>query len=520
MLARCSSFLNSQRLAFSTSASVENLSCKLVTPNGLSYSQPTGLFINNAFIKSSTSFNELLTAECPATASQIAQVESASSSDIDLAVNVARAAYYGEWNHTNGTERGQLLLKLSSLISESRHLLASVEAWDSGRPFTIAQTEDVQDIVNVSRYYAGWSDKALVGRTQEQDLNRFSYTVRESLGVCGLIVPWNYPLMIAMWKLAPAVAAGNTVILKPAPETSLSTLLLGDLIRQAGFPPGVINILPGDKSVGRELTLHKGINKISFTGSTSTGKQVLMSAAQNLVPVSIELGGKSAAIVFDDADLANAVNWSIFGCFGNSGQMCSATGRIFVHERIYDEFIGKFIKAIHETIKMGLPFESTTTHGPLISASQQKKVLMFINSAMTDRAELLFKGNSILFSSGYFVEPTVFGNVSDDMVVAKEEIFGPVALISKFATDDEVIQRVNSTMYGLASAVFTSNMSKAISMSKKLKSGTIYLNCSNDTDFRIPFGGYKASGNSTSRDLGLEGIESYTQVKSVLMKVS
>ncbi|KAK9463439.1 aldehyde dehydrogenase, partial [Lipomyces oligophaga] len=482
-------------------------SARLVLPNGIAYDQPVGLFVDNEFRESQTKFPTF----CPATTQEIAQVFSASAVEVDHAVHAARSAFTAEWASLPGTERGQLLYRLSNLVEQNLELLGSIESWDTGKPLTASLTEDIPECVNVLRYYAGWADK-IYGNTIQPFPEKFAYSLRQPIGVCGLIVPWNYPLMLSIWKLAPALAAGNTVVLKSSEHSPLSILYLAGLIKQAGFPPGTINIISGDGLIGKNLVQHSEISKISFTGSVVTGKSIMKLAADSLIPVTLELGGKSAAIIYADADLDQAVKWCHAGIMSNMGQICTGTSRIFVQETIHDEFMGKLKSYTAQKSKIGMPFDLNTFQGPQISKQQLDSIMGYINTALSEGANLVHGGKKIP-GKGHFMEPTIFSNVKDKMAIVNEEIFGPVVTISSFTDSREVIRRANSTAYGLAAAVFTSDISRAMTVARRLDAGMVWINSSNDSDFRVPFGGFKQSG--FGKELGDYAIKCYTQEKNV-----
>ncbi|KAK9371592.1 aldehyde dehydrogenase domain-containing protein [Lipomyces chichibuensis] len=472
-------------------------------PTGVAYQQPTGLFVSNEFVASTD--GKQLTTYNPRSGKPIANVFAAGSPDVDYAVQSAGSAFRS-WRSTSGTDRGILLYRLCRLIEEHKTLLGSIEAFDTGKSLHAVVTEDIQDCINVTRYYAGWADK-IHGCSIQPFAEKFAYTLHEPFGVCALIVPWNYPLMLALWKLAPAIAAGNTVVLKASELTPLSSLYLGNLIAEAGFPPGVVNILSGDGNTGAVLASHPGINKISFTGSATTGKKIMHAAANNLIPVVLELGGKSAAIIFEDADLEQAVKWCYSGIMSNSGQICSATSRILIQESIYKKFVAMFkAYTVHKTSAGPLD------HGPLISDVQLEKVKHYVQSGIEDGAHLVYGGKEII-GPGYFMQPTIFANVRDHMKIVQEEVFGPVVVMDKFATQSDAIQRANSSTYGLASAIFTKSLTIAVDTSQKLDVGMVWVNSSQDSDFRVPFGGFKMSG--FGQELGEYAVKNYLRPKAV-----
>jgi aldehyde dehydrogenase (NAD+) len=457
----------------------------------------------------------------PATGEVIAHVAEADKADVDLAVKAATDAFYnGPWGKMPARDRGILLLKLVDLIEKNKEELAMLESLDNGKPLKnngYNSSTDVFLVVDCLRYYAGWADKQF-GQVIPIRGDYHCYTRHEPVGVVGQIILWNFPLLMAAWKLGPALACGCTVVLKPAEQTPLSALRLGELIVEAGFPPGVVNIVPGyGPTAGAAIATHPYIDKVAFTGSTEVGKIVSeLAAKSNLKRVSLELGGKSPAIVFEDADLDEAVKGAHIGLFLNMGQCCIAGSRVYVHEKIYDDFIAKSAELALK-LKLGNAFANESIdQGPLISDEQYQKVLDYIDSGKKDGARVVIGGNK-LDSKGYFVQPTIFADVTDKMRVHEEEIFGPVMCVSKFTDLEEVVSRANRTNYGLGAAVFTRDISKAHRVAAKLRAGTVYTNCYNVFDAGAPFGGFKESGHG--RELGSYGLELYTEVKTVIVKI-
>ncbi|KAL7784345.1 aldehyde dehydrogenase domain-containing protein [Trichoderma ceciliae] len=479
-------------------------------PNGLNYDQPAGLFIDNEFIPAT---GEKFTVYNPTTDEEVTTLQGASEADVDKAVAAARRAFEGEWSELEAVERGALLYKLAELIERDRKLLASIDSFDNGKSFSDAYGGDLLESYNVFRYYAGAADK-ITGRTIETSPKKLAYVLQEPLGVCGQIIPWNYPFMMLAWKVAPALACGNTVVLKPAEQTPLSALYFGKLVVEAGFPPGVVNIIPGLGYIsGKALASHMDVDKIAFTGSTATGKSIMKSAASNLKNITLECGGKSPSIVFDDADLDQAVKWCHGGIMDNMGQVCTSTSRIYVQDTIYDEFLAKFTQKTKEgAAKIGDPFHEDTYQGPQVSKAQFDKVLGYIDDGKKSGARVLH-GGAKHGDKGYFIQPTVFADTTEDMKIVKEEIFGPVVAISKFSTEAEVIAKANDTSYGLAAAVFTQKVAKAHKVARKIQAGMVFINSSGDSHFGIPFGGYKSSG--IGRELGQYALDAYTQSKAV-----
>lgn len=449
----------------------------------------------------------------PATGETIARVAEGYQADVDLAVKAARRAFEeGPWRRMNARERGRLLGKLADLIEKHRDELARLETLDNGKPLQDSLNIDLPLVIDCYRYYAGWADK-IEGRTIPVNGPYFTYTRHEPVGVVGQIIPWNFPLLMQAWKWGPALAAGCTVVLKPAEQTPLTALRVGELAMEAGFPPGVINIVPGyGETAGAALAEHVDVDKVAFTGSTEVGKLIMQASGRsNLKRVTLELGGKSPNIILGDADLDAAVEGAFFGLFFNQGQCCCAGSRLFVEHRIHDEFVDRVLKRTKRQ-KLGDPFDPQTTQGPQVSQEQFDKVLGYIDTGRREGAHLLTGGNRH-GQKGYFIEPTVFDEVSDDMKIAREEIFGPVMSIISFKDIDEVIQRGNRTRYGLAAAVWTRDITKAHYLAAELKAGTVWINCFDVLDTAAPFGGYKMSG--MGRELGKYALANYTEVKAV-----
>ena len=380
--------------------------------------------------------------------------------------------------------------KLASLVDAHSETLATIETWDNGKPYSVALNEDVAEVAGTLRYYAGYADK-LHGQVIDTGLDKLAYTIREPIGVCGQIIPWNYPLAMAAWKLGPALACGNTVVLKAAEQTPLSILYFANLIKEAGFPPGVVNILNGHgKDAGAALASHLDVDKIAFTGSTATGRQIMKMASVNMKNITLETGGKSPLLVFADADLEQAVKWSHIGIMSNMGQICTATSRILVEEPIYDKFIEQFKEQVKSVSKVGDPFSDETFQGPQVTKAQYEKVLGYIESGKSEGATLASGGEAYkdVNGKGFFIQPTVFTNVKDNMKIFREEVFGPFVVIASFKTEEEAIERANDTTYGLGSAVFTQDITKGHRVARGIEAGMVWINSSNDSDCRIPFG--------------------------------
>ncbi|XP_075979436.1 aldehyde dehydrogenase [Anticarsia gemmatalis] len=475
----------------------------------------TGLFINNEWVKSSD--GKTFQTENPATGKVIADVQQASKADVDRAVKAAKDAFkFGSpWRKMDASERGVLINKLADLIERDRTYLASLETLDNGKPYAAAYYGDLAGVVKNLRYYAGWADKNH-GMVLPADGPYHAYTRHEPVGVCGQIIPWNFPLLMAAWKLGPALAAGCTIVMKPAEQTPLTALYIAQLIKEAGFPEGVVNMLPGFGDAGAALVDHPDVDKIAFTGSTEVGKLIQRGAAGTVKRITLELGGKSPNIIFGDVDLEKAVETAHFALFYNMGQCCTAGSRTFVHESIYD----KFVELAGERAKrrvVGDPFKPTTEQGPQIDAEQHSKILGLIESGKKQGARLVTGGGKAS-DVGYFVEPTVFSNVQDDMDIAKTEIFGPVQQILKFKSMDEVVERANNTEYGLAAAIFTKDLDTANYMVQRLRAGTVWVNDYNAFTNQVPFGGFKQSG--VGRENGPYGIKNYTEVKAVVTRIT
>ncbi|PHH61708.1 hypothetical protein CDD81_8053 [Ophiocordyceps australis] len=490
---------------------------ELKAPNGVEICLPTGLFIANEFVKSQE--GKTITSVSPINGKEICKVEAASAADIDRAVGAARAAFENaSWRQMPGSERSGLLLRLASLIEAKTHTLATLETWDNGKPFSVSRDLDLPEAISCLRYYAGWADK-LQGQTipAQDPSKKLAYTLRQPVGVCAQIIPWNYPLAMAAWKLGPALAAGCTIVLKPAEQTPLSVLLLADLVRQAGFPAGVFNVVNGlGREAGAALAAHTGVDKIAFTGSTATGRQVMKMAAVNLKNMTLETGGKSPLLVFADAHIEQAARWACIGVMSNQGQVCSSTARILVEQSIIKDFTRAFVAAVQDMVKMGDPFSEQTTHGPQVSQQQHDAIMKHIAGATAQGAKLELGGASAQKTSGtngFFVEPTVLSGVSGDMAVFADEIFGPVATLTPFGSEAEALTLANASEYGLAAAVFSASVERVHRVAARLEAGMVWVNSTNDSEVQIPFGGVKQSG--VGRELGEAGLWAYTEIKAV-----
>jgi aldehyde dehydrogenase (NAD+) len=447
----------------------------------------------------------------PSTGQVIAHVAEAGAADVDAAVAAARAALDGPWGQMRPAERGQILLRLAELIRANEDSLVDLESLDSGKPVSAIRRQDLPAVLDTLTYYAGWADK-INGQMIPARPDALTYTVREPVGVVGAIIPWNFPLMIGMWKLAPALACGCTVVLKPAELTPLTALRIGQLALKAGMPPGVLNVVPGfGKVAGANLVDHPDVDKITFTGSPAVGRQILRAAAGNLKRVTLELGGKSANIIFPDADLEAAVKAAASGIFFNSGQVCSAGSRILAHADIYDEVVERLV-ARARSIRVGDPKDPGTSMGPLVSEVQMKRVLDYIEIGRREGATLA-TGGSRIGDLGYFVSPTVFANVEHAMRISQEEIFGPVASVIRFTDEEDAIRLANGTPYSLAAGVWSADIARVHRMVRRVKAGTVWVNTFGPTDVRLPWGGNRDSG--FGREHGDVALENFTEPKVV-----
>ena len=450
----------------------------------------------------------------PATEEVIAEVAAGDGADLDAAVAAARAALTGPWGKMSARERGRLIWKLGERLMEQADEIARLETLHNGKPITESRHVEIPMAADCLQYYAGWADK-IQGDTIPVKGNALVYTLREPLGVVAAIVPWNFPLLIAMWKVAPALATGNTVILKPASQTPLTALSLGQLAIDCGFPPGVLNVMTGSGStLGQAIVSHPGIDKIAFTGDTSTGRGIMRSAADTLKHITLELGGKSPNIVFADADLDAAVRGASVGIFYGKGEVCAAGSRLLVDKSIKDQFISKLADRTKKMVA-GDPLDPKTRLGAISSKGQLERVLNYVNIAKTEGASLVAGGSrtDIGTGKGYFMQPTVFADVTPAMTIAREEIFGPVLAAIDFVDVDEAIARANDSVYGLAAGVWTRDIKKAHYVASRLQAGTVWVNTYNVYDTAVPFGGYKQSG--FGRDMSRYALDYYTQVKSV-----
>ncbi|KAF8961159.1 aldehyde dehydrogenase [Flammula alnicola] len=464
---------------------------------------PTGLFIGGKFVDGSN--GTTIDVINPTTGKLITKVSEAVEKDVDLAVDAAQKVFETKWGlNTSGAARSELLWNLAKGMEKHKDELAAIEALDNGKTFDWAHGTDVTFSIEVIKYFAGWADK-ITGQTIETDEKKLIYTRHEPIGVVGQIIPWNFPLLMWAWKVAPALATGNVIVLKPSEFTPLTAIRMCGIIQEAGFPDGVVNLITGYG------------HTVAFTGSTLVGRKVMEAAAKsNLKAVTLELGGKSPNIIFDDADLEQAVNWTAHGIFWNHGQACCAGSRIFVQEGIYDEFLKGFV-AKAKAIKVGDPFGEGTDQGPQISQIQYDRIMGYIESGKQEGATVAIGGERH-GTEGFFINPTIFTDVKPDMKIVKEEIFGPVGVVIKFKDEEDVIRQANDTVYGLASAVFTQNLNRAIETAHKLQAGTAWINCANQLHAQVPFGGYKQSG--IGRELGEYALSNYTNVKAVHINLS
>jgi len=452
----------------------------------------------------------------PATEEPITQVAEGRAEDIDRAVKAARDAFEGPWAKISGADRGRMLWKMADLIESYLAQIAEVETLDSGKTITESSRVDVPMAADCFRYFAGYATK-IEGETVPVRTPCFAYTLREPLGVVGQIIPWNFPILLAAWKLAPALAAGNTIVLKPAEQTPLTALCLARIAEEAGLPPGVLNVVTGfGPTAGAALVDHPGVDKIAFTGSTAVGQEIMRRAAGSLKRLTLELGGKSPNIVFADADLDQAVRGASNGIFYNKGEVCTAGSRLFVEDSLHDAFLDR-LSAFTAKLQQGDPLDPKTRLGPQVSEGQMNRVLSYVDKGKGEGARLVM-GGSRASGKGYFVRPTIFDEVKNSMTIAREEIFGPVLSVLRFSDLDEVVRAANDTPYGLAAAVWTKDIKKAHRAARLLKSGTVWINTYGLYDSAMPFGGYKMSG--FGRELGRHGLLEYTQTKSVWVDLS
>jgi len=473
---------------------------------------PTKLLIDGKFqdAQSGKTFDSV----DPVTEEVIAPIAEGDAADVVLAVEAAHRALAGSWGKMDARERGRLMMKWADLIDDNREELAKLEVLDNGKPITEAMGYDIPSSAATIRYFAGWADK-LEGKTIPVSGPFFAYTRREPVGVCGLIVPWNFPLAMAAWKLGPALASGCTVVLKPAEQTPLTALRAGELALEAGIPPGVVNVVPGyGPTAGAALVKHPDVNKIAFTGEYKTAQEIKANTIDDMKRMTFELGGKSPNIIFDDVDLEAAVDGAFGAIFLNQGQNCCAGSRTFVQGSVYDEFVSRMAEKARNR-RIGDPFDSKTEHGSQIDRAQFDKIMHYIEQGKTQGARCA-SGGKRAGDRGFFIEPTVFADVDDKMGIATDEIFGPVASVLRFDGVEDAIERANNTMYGLAAAVWTQDIDKANAVTEGVKAGTVWVNCYNIVDPAAPFGGYKMSG--VGRELSEHALDAYTETKTVIVR--
>ncbi|HEX8285701.1 MAG TPA: aldehyde dehydrogenase family protein [Pyrinomonadaceae bacterium] len=477
------------------------------------------LFIDGKWVDAES--GKTFTTPNPATGATLAEVSEGDKADIDKAVEAARRAFDGKWSKISARDRGRMMYKLAQLIESRIPELAALETADNGKPIKETTYVDLPQVVENFEYFAGWATK-IEGETIPVPGQMFNYTLREPVGVCGQIIPWNFPLLMAAWKLAPALAAGNTIVLKPAEQTPVGAMELASLIQEAGFPDGVVNIVPGyGETAGAALATHPGIDKVAFTGSTEVGKIIAHAAADNLTKVSLELGGKAPNIVFADADIDQAVSGAMMGIFFNQGQVCCAGSRLFLDARVKDEFLDRF-KERAGRVKVGDPMDISTQMGPQVSEEQLDRIKSYVDIAKGEGASVLAGGCPPQlegdFQKGFFFQPTIFGEVKNSMRVAQEEIFGPVVSVITFEGEDDLIKQANEVVYGLSAGIWTKDITRAHRFAKMVRAGTVWINTYNMFNAASPFGGYKQSGYG--REMGKHALEMYTNVKSVWVDLS
>jgi len=474
------------------------------------------LLINNEWHDGTEHFDTVN----PATGEVLTEIVEASAEDVDRAVQAARSAFEdrsGAWRKMSASERGRLIWKLADLVEKNIDELAELETLDNGKPIFESRYVDMPMVADVLRYYAGLATK-IHGETVNTNETAFTYTLREPVGDVGMIVPWNFPLLLASWKFGPALACGNTVVLKPAEQTPLSTLRFGELAIEAGLPAGVLNIVTGGAATGEAIVQHPGIDKIAFTGSTAVGKEIMRSAAESMKRVTLELGGKSPNIVCADSDLDSAIKGAITGIFYGKGEVCNAGSRLFIESKVRDEFTEKLVGRAKK-MQPADPLDPKTRMGAIVSQQQMQTVLGYIETGKKEGARLVAGGNrvSVDGSKGFFIEPTIFGDVTNEMTIAQEEIFGPVLSIISFDDMEQAVDQANRNPYGLAAAVWTRDIKKAHHISRQLRVGTVWINTYGLMDAALPFGGYKQSG--FGRELGAYAVEHYTELKSVWLNM-
>lgn len=468
-----------------------------------------GKWVDSASGKTFATYN-------PATEEKIADVAEGDAADIDRAAKAARKAFEsGPWSKMDARDRGRLMNRLADLIEENFDELAALETLDNGKPIRDSRAADLPLVIDCLRYYAGWADK-IHGQTIPIRGNYFCYTRREAMGVAGQIIPWNFPMLMVAWKWGPALAAGCTIVMKPAEQTPLTCLRMGELALEAGFPAGVINIVPGyGPTAGAALVKHPLVDKIAFTGEHRTAQIIMTDAAATLKRLTFELGGKSPNVIFADSDLDEAVAGTEFGLFFNQGQCCCAGSRVFVEESVHKEFVKKLVSRAGQR-KLGNPLDMATVQGPQVDKDQFEKILSYVEKGKAAGADCV-TGGARHGDKGFYVQPTIFDNVTDTMPIATDEIFGPVLSVLPFKTTDEVIARANNTAFGLAAAIWTKDVQKAHRFAKEVRAGTVWVNCYDVFDAAAPFGGFKMSG--MGRELGEAALANYTELKTVTMNL-
>merc|ERR1712032_421915 len=483
----------------------------------------TGALIGNKWVAA----NETFKTYCPSTESELATVTCSRRAEVDAAVAAAHEAFYNpksEFNLLSGAGRGILLYKLADLIEQNVEELAKLESLDNGKPYWESSQLDVPFAAKVCRYYAGWADKisgSVVTPNQSRFEHKFATVEKEPVGVCGQVIPWNFPILMLVWKIAPAIACGCTVVVKTAPQTPLSANRIGELLLEAGFPPGAVNILPGDDETGKLLVQHELLDKIAFTGSTAVGKEIgsLAMKSEKIKRVTLELGGKSPLIVLKDADVEMAAEIAFMGLFANMGQCCCASSRILVHENVYSQFVDS-VAAKASAKPMVAPWEEAAARpspwpqGPQVDKAQMENIMRYIDTGIAEGATLVTGGKK-KGGTGHFVEPTVFSDVADNATVCREEIFGPVLCVGQFKETEEAIKRANNSIYGLAASVISPDIQEARNVARRLRAGSVWINCYNSFDAALPFGGFKASG--IGRELGEAGLSTYLETKTVVV---